>query len=81
MSGCIRLRGLSEKLAKALARSLETEARNPPDPGRGRVVVRAGPSVLEICLEARDLSSARTLVNAYLSLAAAALEAVEAVGG
>ncbi|HIQ23700.1 MAG TPA: hypothetical protein EYH50_01465 [Pyrodictium delaneyi] len=80
VSGCIRLKGLSEKLARALAKALETEARNPPDPRRGHVEVYAEKDTLSICIDARDPSSARTLINAYLSLAAATFEAVEATG-
>ncbi|HID41829.1 MAG TPA: hypothetical protein EYP33_06720 [Pyrodictium sp.] len=81
VSGCIELKGLSEKLVQALVKALETEARNPPDPRRGRVEVSNRNGVLRICIEARDPSAARTLINAYLSLAAATLEAVAATGG
>ncbi|WP_317895264.1 KEOPS complex subunit Pcc1 [Pyrofollis japonicus] len=67
--------------AEALTRALKTEAANPPDPHRGSVDVERSDGVIEIKIVARDLAAARTLINAYLGLAATTLEAVRAVGG
>ena len=72
---------MGEKLAQALREALESEARNPPDPGRGSVSVETQDGLVRICFNARDLSAARTLVNAYLSLAAAVVDAVAAASG
>jgi tRNA threonylcarbamoyladenosine modification (KEOPS) complex Pcc1 subunit len=80
VSGCIRLEGLEERLRRALREALLSEAQNPPDPSRGSVEVRVEGDAVEICFHARDLSSARTLANAYLSLAAAVADSVVAAG-
>jgi tRNA threonylcarbamoyladenosine modification (KEOPS) complex Pcc1 subunit len=72
---------LKQLEAEALTRALKTEAANPPDPHRGSVVVERSNDVIEIRIAARDLAAARTLINAYLGLAATTLEAVRAVGG
>ncbi len=80
VSGCIELGGLPPRLARAVAEALEAEARSPPDPGRGVVRVEAGEGVVRVCFEARDLSAARTLVNAYLSLAATVADSVASLG-
>lgn len=66
---------------RAISKALEVEARNPPDPHRGSVEITISGDSVEIRIVARDLSAARTLINAYLSLAATTLEAVRAVGG
>ena len=65
------------KLAEALEKSLKVEALNPPDPSRGtaRVTRKDGDVVIEI--EARDESSARALINAFLSLAASLWDSLE----
>ena len=63
-----------------MARALDVEARNPPDPRRARVDVKASGEVVRVCFEARDLSAARTIVNTYLSLAATTIVAVSRAG-
>lgn len=80
VSGCIGVEGVDEKLLKALVDALKAEILNPPDPSRGEARLEASPGVLKICFSARDLSAARTLVNAYLSLVAVVLDAVVATG-
>jgi tRNA threonylcarbamoyladenosine modification (KEOPS) complex Pcc1 subunit len=81
VTGCIGVEGFDNKLLGALLEALEAEARNPPDPSRGEVRLEIHNNTLRICLSARDLSAARTLVNAYLSLVAVVLDAVAAAGG
>ena len=81
VSARIKLEGLEPQVARALRQALLVEAANPPDPHRGRVVMKIEEHSIEILIEARDLSAARTLINAYLGLAATTLEAVRAVGG
>ncbi|WP_048061411.1 KEOPS complex subunit Pcc1 [Hyperthermus butylicus] len=81
VTGCIELELPEEKALQAVARALDVEARNPPDPRRGRVEVRVEPGKLVVCFEARDLAAARTLANTYLSLAATTVEVVAATGG
>ncbi len=72
---------MSQREVRALSQALSVEARNPPDPHRGSVEIRVSNDKVEILIHARDLSAARTLINAYLGLAATTLEAVRAVGG
>ncbi|RUM46801.1 MAG: hypothetical protein DSY37_04385 [Hyperthermus sp.] len=81
VTGCIGVEGYDERVLEAIGRALETEAKNPPDPSRGRASIDLTPRLLRVCFEARDLSAARTLVNTYLSLAAAVLDSVAAVSG
>lgn len=79
--GCISFELGDEAAARALAEALTVEARNPPDPDRGRASVEARGGLLLVCIEARDLAAARALLNAYLSLAATALDALAVSGG
>ncbi len=72
---------MSQCEVRALNQALGVEARNPPDPHRGSVEILVSDNRVEILIRARDLSAARTLINAYLGLAATTLEAVRAVGG
>ena len=72
----IRLRLASPQEAEALAKTLAVEARNPPDAARGTVEVEAAEDTVTVRFTARDPSSARALVNAYLTLAAATVEAL-----
>jgi tRNA threonylcarbamoyladenosine modification (KEOPS) complex Pcc1 subunit len=74
----VRLPG--RRLAEAVARALDVEARNPPDPRRASVTVEVVGDVVRVCFEARDLSAARTIVNTYLSLAATTIDAVASTG-
>ena len=80
VTGCIGVEGFNNKLLEALLEALQAETRNPPDPSRGEVRLEIRNKTLRICLSARDLSAARTLVNAYLSLVAVVLDAVAAAG-
>ena len=61
-------------MAEALAKALDVESRNPPDPDRGRTNVSVSNGNVKICFEARDLAAARALLNAYLGLTAASLD-------
>ncbi len=78
VSGCIELLQLPRNLASALAKALDVEARNPPDPHRGEVTVKETGNGIVICFRAKDLSSARALLNSYLTLLATVVDAVAA---
>ncbi len=80
VSGRVELRLGSEKLAKAVARALKVEAENPPDTERGSVSITVEGATVIVVFAARDPSSARALLNAYLSLAAATVEALRKLG-
>lgn len=73
----IMLYTCDEKLAEALEKALQVEARNPPDPSRGTAVVERRGDIVTVHIDARDESSARALINAFLSLAASLWDSLE----
>ncbi len=78
--GCVTLALGDERAARALAEALEVEADNPPDPERATATVSARGGSVRVCFEARDPSSARAVLNAFLGLAAATVEALRRLG-
>ncbi|MEM2339712.1 MAG: KEOPS complex subunit Pcc1 [Candidatus Bathyarchaeia archaeon] len=78
----IILRLGSRRMANALFRALEPEAKSAPT-GRSGVGISRKGNVVEISILSRDLSSLRAAVNTYLRLASACqgtLEALEGLG-
>ena len=78
----IILRPGSRRMANAVFRAIEPEARSAPT-GRSKIEVSMRRSALEISILSRDLSSMRAAVNTFLRLASAcqgALEALEGLG-
>jgi tRNA threonylcarbamoyladenosine modification (KEOPS) complex Pcc1 subunit len=76
VKGCIAFVVDSTELARALYSALKVEAENPPDTDRASVSLSIAERTVSACFHARDPSSARAIVNAYLSLAAATIEAL-----
>ena len=74
--GCVTISLADPGEARALAEALTVEAENPPDEERGSVAVDVRGDTVRVCFTARDPSSARAILNAYLSLAAATVEAL-----
>ena len=77
----ITLTTCDSRLAEALEESLKVEALNPPDPSRGTARVTRDNDIVIIEIEARDESSARALINAFLSLAASLWDSIEGTSG
>lgn len=76
----ITLRFGSRRMANALFRALEPEARAAPTGRSGIGISRRGNAV-EISILSRDFSSLRAAVNTYLRLASACQGALEALEG
>ncbi len=81
VEGLIEFTLRSNEEARAIYQALLVEAANPPSEERGTATVELSDNTVRIRFEARDPSSARALINAFLSLAAATIEALRRLEG